>query len=254
MVRAVLFDLDDTLFDHRHCARCALAGVREAQACLQAVDLEALERQHADILETLHLEVVAHHLGLDDARVERFRRLYAAAGAEADAEAAARTASMYRQLYLAARREISGATALLREVQKRATAVVVSNNLLQEQQAKLRHCGLAPFVDLLVVSEEVGVSKPDPRIFEVALERAGCTAGEAVMIGDSWTNDVEGARAAGIRAIWFDRDGGTPADTSIEVVRSLEPTADVLAVIFGGQGRRTGGPAPTTSRASARRS
>ena len=51
------------------------------------------------------------------------------------------------------------------------------------------------------------MAKPDPRIFAIALERLGCAAADAVMIGDSWPADIEGARAAGVRAIWFNRSG-----------------------------------------------
>jgi putative hydrolase of the HAD superfamily len=83
------------------------------------------------------------------------------------------------------------------------------------------------------VSEEAGVSKPDPRIFEMALERANARAGEAVMVGDSWANDVEGARAAGIRAVWFNRDGRLAPDPAVPVLRSLAPSVETWRVIFG---------------------
>jgi putative hydrolase of the HAD superfamily len=91
-------------------------------------------------------------------------------------------------------------------------------------------------VDVLVVSEEAGVSKPHPRIFEIALERAGAGPPEAVMLGDSWRNDVEGARAAGIRAVWFNRDGRDAPDPAVPVVRSLVPSAETWRVIFGEAG------------------
>ena len=241
MVHAVLFDLDDTLFDHAHCSRAALAGVRDAHPCFQSIEKEVLERSHASILEELHLEVLAGRVNLDAARVERFRRLYAMAGVEAPLELAQRTAVRYREAYVSARTEVSGAATLLGAIHPHARVVIVSNNVLAEQQEKLRQCGLDRFVDDLVVSEDVGVSKPDPRIFEVALERAGCAASTAVMIGDAWKNDIEGARAAGIRAIWFNRDGAAPPDPGVPVIRSLEPVEPVLTLIFGGP--------PTTSRA-----
>lgn len=231
----MLFDLDDTLFDHQHCAREALTGVRALHACFEALDPVALETAHGRILEDLHLDVMAGRLDLDAARAERFRRLYQAAGVEADAALAARTAAAYRERYLGSRRAVEGAAALMAAVRTRAAVVIVSNNLLEEQQDKLRHCGLAEYVDVLVVSEEVGVSKPAPRIFEVALERAGVGAAEAVMVGDSWPNDVEGARAAGIRAVWFNRDGREAPDPSVPVIRSLEPSPPTWRVIFGEQ-------------------
>jgi putative hydrolase of the HAD superfamily len=234
-VRAVLFDLDDTLFDHQRCSRAALADVAAGHACFQAIEPSHLERLHAGILERLHLEVIAGRMVLDAARVERFRQLYRAAGVEADDALATRAALRYRDAYIEARVEVDGAAALLEAVRERAQVVVVTNNLLEEQRAKLRHCGLERHVDLLVASEEAGVSKPDPGIFEIALARAGVTASDAVMVGDSWANDVLGARAVGIRAIWFNRTGLPAPDPSVAVIDRLRPLEAVLPVILEGR-------------------
>ncbi|MFL6113488.1 MAG: HAD-IA family hydrolase, partial [Catenulispora sp.] len=68
--------------------------------------------------------------------------------------------------------------------------------------------GLLDLVDGVVASAVVGAAKPDGRIFAAALETAGCAAHEAVHVGDSTANDVEGARAAGIEALLLDRGGG----------------------------------------------
>lgn len=232
-IRAVLLDLDDTLFDHQHCAREALLGVRGLHEGLASVDAAALERAHARILEELHLEVLAGRVDLDAARVERFRRLYLDAGINADAELATQAAAAYRAGYIQARKPVDGAAAFLEAIRARATVVIVSNNLLHEQQEKLRGCDLDRHIDVLVVSEEVGVSKPAARIFEVALARAGARASEAVMVGDSWANDVEGARAAGIRAVWFNRDGRPSPDPAVPVLRSLAVSPGTWSVIFG---------------------
>ena len=97
---------------------------------------------------------------------------------------------------------------------------------------------LAAHVDVLVVSEEAGVSKPDPGIFEIALRRSGAMAAEAVMIGDSWTNDVEGARAAGIRAVWFSRGGEPSPAAEVPAVYSLEPVPALLRLLLGDERER----------------
>lgn len=234
MIRAVLFDLDDTLFDHAHCARAALEGVRSAHPVLGLVPPEALERAHAQILEVLHAEVMLGRLELDAARIERFRRLFASAGVDADRDAAAAAAATYRRHYLESRREVEGAAALLAAARGRAQVGIVSNNLRNEQQDKLRCCGLDRYVDALVVSEEAGVSKPDPRIFEIALQRLGCRPEEAVMLGDSWAADIVGAAAAGIRPVWFNRGGGMPppVPAGVAVVGALAPVAGVLNVLL----------------------
>ena len=234
MIKAVLFDLDDTLFDHRGCARDALAAVQESHERLREMPFAMLERAHASFLEELHTEVMLGRLPLETARVERFRRLLEAAGTPPEPGLAAAAAATYRDTYRAARRGISGAAGLLAAIAARARIAVVSNNLLEEQQDKLRTCGLDRFVDVLVVSEEAGVSKPHPVIFRLALDRLNVAPGEAVMVGDSWEADVAGARAAGIRAIWLNPLGApAPAgEVAVTELRSLDPVDAVVRMIL----------------------
>jgi putative hydrolase of the HAD superfamily len=76
-----------------------------------------------------------------------------------------------------------------------------------------------PLLDGVVTSAEVGAGKPDPRIFERALQVAGVAAGEALHVGDKVDNDVNGAAAAGVRGVLVQRDGTPPA--GVEAVGSL---------------------------------
>jgi HAD superfamily hydrolase (TIGR01549 family) len=202
-VRAVLFDLDDTLFDHRGCSQDGLAAVQQCHDSLAAMPFAQLERVHATLLEQLHGEVMLGRVPLEEARRERFRRLLVAAGVTPPEGLVERTAATYRDRYKEARRAVPGAGQLLAVLTGRVRIAIVSNNLFDEQQEKLRVCGLDLYVHALVVSERIGVSKPDPIIFGAALERMACRPDEAVMVGDSWAADIAGARAAGIRAIWF---------------------------------------------------
>jgi putative hydrolase of the HAD superfamily len=83
------------------------------------------------------------------------------------------------------------------------------------------------------VSEEVGVLKPDPHIFRIALERVGCRAEDAVMVGDMWDIDILGARAAEIRAIWLNRFGLANPDPALATkITSFEPVDDALRAIL----------------------
>jgi len=86
----------------------------------------------------------------------------------------------------------------------------------------LARVGLADELDGVVTSAAVGARKPDPRLFEAALEVAGCAADEALHVGDTPTEDVEGAKAAGIRALLIDRDGGG----DIESLRAIRHHLD----------------------------
>ena len=91
--------------------------------------------------------------------------------------------------------------------------VVVTNGAGDIQRAKLAHTGIDRVVDAVCISEEVGVRKPDVRIFGEAARLAGVTGPvNGWMVGDSAQNDIDGGRAAGLRTIWIS-DGGDGVET-----------------------------------------
>ena len=77
----------------------------------------------------------------------------------------------------------------------------------------LERCGLGDALDAVVTSAEVGVRKPAPAIFARALQLAGCAAADALYVGDTPEEDLDGARASGIRALLIDRAGGGDIDS-----------------------------------------
>jgi putative hydrolase of the HAD superfamily len=90
----------------------------------------------------------------------------------------------------------------------------------------LERCGLAARLDGVVTSAGTGSRKPDPAIFAEGLKLAGADAGQALHVGDTLDEDVEGARAAGMRALYLDRDGGGDITSLTEV----EPLLDTMAL------------------------
>ena len=203
--KLVLFDLDDTIFDHSLTCRGALGKLRQEHAVLRGGTLDEAWHEYGRLLGITHPDVMLGRRTSDDARVERFRRLAGWSGHSVDQDTAASLSRTYRDYYQQLRRPVPGAPELLHRLQGRAKIGVVTNNTVTEQEEKLEFLGLEPVVDYLVTSEEVGAAKPNPAIFRAALERAGVTSGEAVMVGDSWTSDILGAANAGIRAVWFNR-------------------------------------------------
>ena len=230
MIRAVLFDLDDTLVDHHHAAQAALAGVYERFAVFHDVAPDAFAAEHQHVLEHLHHDVAIGVRSAAEARIERYRRLFAFAGA--DSRHAAVAAELHRRVYQANRRAVAGALDLVVHLRQRLRIAVVTNNTVAEQEEKLATFGFAPHVDALVTSEAVGAAKPDPRIFRAALDRVCCEAHEVVMVGDAWHADVLGANAVGIRAVWLNRHGAAHPDPALALeLRSFAPTAQVAALV-----------------------
>lgn len=231
--RVVLSDLDDTLFDHAHATRTAQRVVAAATPALASWRPDDLERRHREVLDELHLDVLAGRLTVDDARIERFRRLIEEGGARGSVELARQVAREYRQAYELAWQAVPGAIDLLTHLRRAGLPIViVTNNIVLEQRQKLARVGLDRYIDVLVTSEEVGITKPSPGIFVEALARVGAGADEAVMVGDAWSTDIEGARAAGVRAVWLNRFNGVSPDPSVAMLRSLEPVQTAMRVIL----------------------
>jgi putative hydrolase of the HAD superfamily len=230
VIRAALFDLDDTLIDHQHASRAAMVGVRERFPAFQRLTLDELGVEHQRILDQLHHNVALGQRTVTDARIERYRLLFAYTGADPSHASAA--AELHRRVYQASRCRVAGALELPRALRGRVRIAVVTNNTLAEQTEKLATFELAAEVDALVTSEEVGAAKPDGRIFAAALRRVDCSPDDAVMIGDSWKHDVLGATDAGIAAIWFNRNGAEHPDPNVAPqISTFLPTADIAAMI-----------------------
>jgi HAD superfamily hydrolase (TIGR01549 family) len=94
----------------------------------------------------------------------------------------------------------------LEALRARGLRVGLVSNLEMPLDRFCPEVNLDPLLDFVVISHEVGVEKPHPRIFEFALERAGAQPSEALMVGDQYHSDVIGAVNAGITPLWLDRD------------------------------------------------
>jgi len=228
LVTTILFDLDDTLFDHAGTARAALAATATGRAALQGVLVEELYGSYSELLEELHAQVMSGRISYLEARQQRFARLLAPYEPAATAAESRQLAEHYYGHYQQLRRPVAGALVLLQALKPGYKLGIVTNNRLAEQQEKLRYLGMSELVDALITSEEVGVPKPDPRIYQVALERLGAEAAQTVMVGDNWTADVVGALAVGIRPVWLNRIGASRPLSHVAEITSLEPLAEVM--------------------------
>ena len=93
---------------------------------------------------------------------------------------------------------------LLRDLKDAGVPVgVVTNGPTEMQWAKVRNTGVADIVDAVVVSEEFGVNKPDPAIFNHALSLIGASASETLFVGDNTEADIGGASGVGMRTAWM---------------------------------------------------
>lgn len=125
---------------------------------------------------------------------------------------------------------LPGAEELVRYLAKKYPLTVVTNGFIEVQYEKFDKSGLRNCFSHIVLSEEVGCQKPNPRIYEEALRMNGVSAAEAVMIGDSWNSDIQGAINAGIDQIWIrkSKDPLPEGQSATYLVHSLSDVMEIL--------------------------
>ena len=125
---------------------------------------------------------------------------------------------------------LEGAEELVRYLAEKYPLTVVTNGFVEVQYEKFDKSGQRDCFAHIVLSEEVGCQKPNPRIYEEALRMNGVSAEEAVMIGDSWNSDIQGAINAGIDQIWIrkSQDPLPEGQSATYIVKSLAEVMEIL--------------------------
>jgi putative hydrolase of the HAD superfamily len=236
VIRAVLFDLDDTLFDHagavatgitRH--RRTLPGWQRFDDTAEALRWHGLEEQHYH----RYLAGELDYHGQRRVRALDFAAPYEVALTDPDA-----WFEGYRRHYEDAWSLLPEALPCLDALEAALPGVhfaVITNSELDAQLVKMHRTALTARIDTLVASGELGVAKPDPRIFLAGCARLGVRPGEAVYVGDRLRTDAVGAASAGLTGVWLDRhrtatdeDRALAAASSALVIESLDELAPLL--------------------------
>jgi putative hydrolase of the HAD superfamily len=219
-VDLVLFDLDDTLLDHRGAVAAGLGSWVP----------ELLGHPCTAEFVTAWLAVEEHHMGrwrrgelsFVEQRRERLRRLLPRA-ARPDTDAGL-DALFDRWLihYRAAWRLFPDVLPCLDALRRAGLRTgVLTNGMRDQQNDKIARTGLTTWFSGVVTAEEIGVAKPAPAAFEQACRLLGSPPSRTVYVGDSYPVDVVGAQAAGLCAVLVDRDGTAGPALDVVTVRSL---------------------------------
>ncbi|MDF9717122.1 HAD family hydrolase [Nocardioides sp. ChNu-153] len=220
---AVLFDLDDTLVDHRGAARAGLVAWA-AGLGLPGTPAELAERW--TLLEMRHHAAYQRgELTFAEQRRARVRAFVPHLDLREDA-AADEAFAGFSTAYRAAWRAFADARRALERAHAAGLAVgVLTNGDLRRQRSKVERVGLAPVLDALdapvLASSALRAAKPDARAYAAACAHLGTPVGATLMVGDSLANDVRGAARAGLRAVLLDRYDEHPT-AGVRRVRSLD--------------------------------
>ncbi len=206
-LKAIFFDLDETLLDTSGCRPPAVeASFRVAVQRHSNLDLEAWRKASEEVKAEMHdLWLNSPNSGAELLR-EGSYRILKKLGID-DRELAAHVSQAYYQTWVSQLKLFPEVKEVLAALRGRFRLGVISNGPSDLQRYKLQLFDLEGEFDPVVISGEVGVAKPDPKIFEYALQRAGVAPREALYVGDSPVYDIIGAKGVGMKMAWVNRNG-----------------------------------------------
>ena len=203
----VYFDLDDTLWDFR---RNSAEALRELYSHfnLKSAGVNSPEYFIKIYQERNIMMWEQYRLGAIDKetlRTKRFELTFWDMGL--DAELVPKQMPEYYLSVLASKHYLyPHAIEVLEYLKEKYSLHIITNGFSEVQHIKLNSSKIDRFFNQLIISDEIGVKKPDIKIFQHALEKAGAVAEESIMIGDGLDVDIAGARNAGMDQVYFNPD------------------------------------------------
>ena len=202
MIRNVLFDLDDTLFDFHKAEKIALTktlvhfGIDPTEETLALYS--TINAAHWKRLEL-------GEISREEVKVGRYRELFKTIGVECDP---VKATAYYESMLAIGHYFMPGAPELLEELYRKYRLYIVSNGTAKVQEGRIGSSGIAKYMDGIFISQILGANKPDKQFFDICFaEIPDFSLSETVIIGDSLSSDIKGGINAGIITVWFNPKG-----------------------------------------------
>ena len=228
-IRAVLFDVDDTLFDRKIAQSLVIDTIVERlPEVFHSLDMERIRDafEESDLITTRDFYSGAPSEGLRDKRSCLFLRTLGI-----NEDYAGTITDIYVREYPTVNTPMAGAVTIVGELSRKYITGVVSNGFPDVQYTKLLTIGVKQNFSCIVLSEEIGIRKPEPGIFLHAASMLKLQPRECLYVGDSYANDVTGAIKAGMAVCWFNREQVKPADGDIKPDFEISDLTEITGIL-----------------------
>jgi putative hydrolase of the HAD superfamily len=231
--RALLLDVDDTIVDTR--GAMVAAGTNAAAALWpdRPGEHRAMAQRYYHDPERWFPRYASGEVPFDRMRAGRLEEVATAFGLDVPDGGHLAFEEAYAPAFRSAQRLFPDVPQLLSAAEREGMPVgLLTNSAHAPTLVKLEALGLVDRFDVVVTTDTLGFGKPDPRVYRQACRLLGAEPADVVCLGDSLAWDVLGARAAGLRAVWLDREGRGTAE-EVASVRDLHHVTAALDGRFG---------------------
>lgn len=204
-IKAILFDLDDTLLDGKTAQNNALKDFKEIFPRLKQIDKTELEEKWRGITLKHYDTFQKGKITFEESRIRRMQDLFLIVGDKLSKEESKERFKIYKKLYEDNWIAFSDAIEVLKSLNGKYKLGIITNGDSTQQREKIDKIGITKYFDQITISSEVGYAKPDREIFEVTCNKLNVKPEECVMIGDKFKVDVQGGINIGMKSIWINR-------------------------------------------------
>jgi putative hydrolase of the HAD superfamily len=205
-IQHIFFDLDNTLWDHRRNAYLTLKDIFETQqvSLKYKLDFEEFHQEYFTINERLWEQMRDGEIDKEHLRKHRFYDSFLFFGID-DFELAQTFENQFLDQILRYNDLVEGAFELLEYLSEKGYILhILSNGFEEVTYLKCELSGIKNYFKTITSADEINIRKPQPEIYQHALEKADAKKEESMMIGDDWIADVEGGKSFGLKVVFFD--------------------------------------------------
>jgi len=229
--KAVIFDLDDTLFD-RNAAQIKTVQIitEKLPHLFQQCSMENIKEAflESDRLVTIEFDAGAPSEDLRDKRSRIFLQLLAI-----DEEYTDTITKIYLEEYPTINIPVAGAVSTVKTIADNVLTAIITNGLPDAQYKKIKAIGLESSFSCIVLSEEFGIRKPDKRIFLHAANLLKVQPSDCLYVGDNYASDIAGAKGAEMHACWINPSSLEPDNQNVKtdyIIKELAELSDILGL------------------------
>ena len=205
MIKAIFFDLDDTLINSKKAEYNAICEFKKLYSVFNKIKDETF----ANIWNKISMEIYEkYHSGkisFEELRIGRMKELFNNYSINISDEEAKEKFNNYQNIYEKNWILFDDAKKVLESLKNKYKIAIISNGDGKWQRKKIEYTGLNKYFSDVVISGEAGYSKPEKEIFNIACKMVNLKPENCIMIGDKFKVDIEGALNVGMQAIWVNR-------------------------------------------------
>lgn len=229
-IRHIFFDLDNTLWDHRKNAKITLTQIFEQEKIKEKynLDFDVFYEKYFPFNEYLWELIRDDKIDKNYLRKHRFYDVFKHFGID-NLQLSQNIEHQFLTQILSHNELVPGALSLLQYLKEKGYLLhVLSNGFKEVTYKKIDNSGIHTYFETITSADELHLRKPNPKIYQYALDKSSAKKQDSMMIGDDWVADVEGALKFGMDAIFFDVFDDHSTNSNIKIVKNLSEVSQFI--------------------------